>query len=107
MMKSKLLTGAAVLLATAATQPAQAHDGHVHDLTTEQQKQFDADLDVPHCDLNVKNSGGNALWGCNVDVHFIQGLESDTRGTAVSRGAEADRAHDNNSKQTTQTWSHS
>ena len=30
-------TGAALLLASAAAQPVQAHDGHVQDLTTEQQ----------------------------------------------------------------------
>ena len=36
-MKAMFSTGAAVLLASAAAQPVQAHDGHVQDLTTEQQ----------------------------------------------------------------------
>ena len=36
-MKAMFSTGAAVLLASAVAQPVQAHDGHVQDLTTEQQ----------------------------------------------------------------------
>ena len=36
-MKAMFSTGAAALLASAAALPAQAHDGHVQDLTTEQQ----------------------------------------------------------------------
>lgn len=45
-MKAMFSTGAAALLASAAALPAQAHDGHVQDLTTEQQIALDIYEDI-------------------------------------------------------------